>query len=211
MIRSAFGLTVAVGLLGFVLASAAVVAAAEQIRLPRVTPLVGSRDAGSFAAWGDLEFRSSYFEDSDETEVFLALLPVDPVAREPRLTMTFRARYRGRSPVVPPGSVEIRINANPLIDPNLMRSPVMSLVVDQDSEDSVRLDLFGTVPDTGVVVPAGRVDTVFFNLPVGLQFLHLLNAETIDGLVFGVVDFAFTPAHINALRDFANQTLSPRR
>ena len=203
MVRRAFGCVMTVGLLCSGLLDPSFTAPARQD--PTQTP-----DAGSLAAWSNLELRSTYLADSDETEVVLALLPVDPAAGEPRITMTFLARYEGRYPAVPPGSVEVRVHANPLTDPTVMRSPVMSLIVDEGSDDSIRLDLAGILPDTGVVLPGGRVDTAFFTVPLGLQLLALINAETIDGQAFGTLNFAFTPAQINALRDFANRILLPK-
>ena len=46
--------------------------------------------------------------------------------------------------------------------------------------------------------------------PVGMQFLQVLNAENVQGRALGFLDFSFTEAQLNALRDFANRILLPR-
>ena len=190
------------------LALAAVSPAAGQILLRR--PLTEAPDAGFFAEWSDREIRSIPL-DSQETDVFLGLLPLTTLTQEPAFSMVFRARYRGRYPVMPPGTVEIRVQVGPLFDTNRMRSPVMHFVLDSGTDESRRLDLVGRVPDTGVVLPGGRVDVVFFTVPVGLQLLHLVNAETVDGQVFGAIDFLLSSAQIDALREYVTQILSTGR
>ncbi len=190
------------------LAFAAVSPAAGQILLRR--PLTEAPDAGFFAEWRDREIRSIPL-DSQETDVFLGLLPLTTLTQEPAFSMVFRARYRDRYPVMPPGAVEIRVQVNPMFDPNRMRSPVMRFVLNEGTEDRRQIDLVGRVPDTGVVLPGGRVDVVFFTVPVGLQLLHLVNAETVDGQVFGTIDFLFSSAQIDALREYVTQILSTGR
>ncbi len=179
------------------LALAAIGSAAGQILLRR--PLTETPDAGFFAEWSDREIRSIAL-DSQETDVFLGLLPLTTLTQEPAFSMVFRARYRSRYPVMPPGEVEIRVQVNPMFDTNRMRSPVMRFVLNDGTDDRRQIDLVGRVPDTGVVLPGGRVDVVFFTVPVGPQLLHLVNAETVDGQVFGAIDFLLGSAQIDALR-----------
>ena len=84
----------------------------------------------------------------------------------------------------------------------------MRFVLNEGSDDRRQIDLVGRVPDTGVVLPGGRVDVVFFTVPVGSQLLELVNAETVDGQAFGVVDFLLTSAQIDALREYVTRILS---
>ena len=198
---------VAGGTLSGQLLCAGVSPSAEQIRL-REPASTEAPDAGFLTVWRDREARSVDLEDSQESEVLLALLPLTTLTQERAFSMVLRARYRSRYPVTPPGAVEIRVQVNPMLDPNRMRSPVMRLVLNEGTDKRRQLDLAGRVPDTGVVLPGGRVDVVFFTVPVGLQLLHLVNAETIEGQVFGTIDFLLTSGQIDALREFATGILS---
>ena len=56
---------------------------------------------------------------------------------------------------------------------------------------------------------SSSVETFLFTLPVGMQFLQVLNAENVQGRALGFLDFSFTEAQLNALRDFANRILLP--
>ena len=58
-------------------------------------------------------------------------------------------------------------------------------------------------------VVSSSVETVLFTLPVGLQLLRILNAENVEGTAVGVLDFSFTEAQLDALRDFVNRILVP--
>ena len=165
-------------------------------------------DAGFLAAWQDQELRSIDLKNSEETEVYLALLPISTLSQDPLFSMVFRARFRSAAPATPPGAVEIRVQVNPIFDTTRLRSPVMRLVLNAGTDDRQQVDFVGRVPDTGVVLPGGRVDVVFFTVPVGTPLLDLINAETIDGQVFGVLDFVLTSAQIEALREFATRILS---
>ncbi len=187
------------------LALATVSPAAGQILLRR--PPTEAPDAGFFAEWSDREIRSITL-DSQETDVFLGLLPLTTLTQEPAFSMVFRARYRSRSPLMPPGAVEIRVQVNPLFDTTRMRSPVMRFVLNEGTEDRRQIDLVGRVSDTGVVLPGGRVDVLFFTVPVGPQLLLLVNAETVDGQVFGAIDFLLSSAQIDALREYVTRILS---
>ncbi len=118
LIRRWFRFVVAVGLL-CVLLQPVFATPGEQILRPRPDPGTPRQDAGSLVGWQDREFRTSYLLDIDETQMFLALQPVDPVANETRLTMIFGARFPGRNPRVTPGQIEIRLTPHPLVDPRL--------------------------------------------------------------------------------------------
>ena len=257
LIRRPFGFMVAVGLL-WVLLQPVFAAPGEQIRRPRPDPGTSRQDAGSLVVWQDREFRTSYVPERDETEMWLAVQPVDPTSNLSRLTMVFGARLKGRSPSVPPGHVEIRLILNPLLDPRFARVPRLTLFLNPDTEESEQLDLSGIfatagylVNPTGTLLPSGSrvnptvipppaalapdllvgvpraggppidgslapdpsaassVETVLFALPVGIQFLHVLNAEEVQGQAVGLLDFSFSEAQLNALRDFANRILLP--
>ena len=168
-----------------------------------------AQDAEFHGAWRDREIRSNYVEDTDETEVLLTLLPVDPQAGEPLITLTFQARYAGGRPVVPPGQIEFRVAVGPLTDPNVMRRPVLNLVLDEDTDDSVELEFVGLIPRTAFMAPGDRVDTII-TLPLGIQFLELLNAETVTGQALGIFNFSLDQGQLAALRVFVNQILSTR-
>ena len=209
-IRGGFGFVVAVGLLCSLLLGAAFAAPSEQIGRPRPDLGTAAQDAGFHGAWRDREIRSTYVEDTDETEVLLTLLPVDPQAGEPRITLTFQARYAGGRPVVPPGQIQLRVTVGPLVDPNVMRRPVLNLVLDEDSDDRVELEFVGLIPTTAFMAPGDRVDTILITLPLGMQFLELLNAETVTGQALGIFNFSLDQGQLAALRAFANQILSIR-
>ena len=210
MIRGGFGFVVAVGLLCSLLLGAAFASPAEQIRRPRPDLGTAAQDAGFHGAWRDREIRSTYVEDTDETEVLLTLLPVDPQAGEARITLTFQARYAGRRPVVQPGQLELRVTVGPLVEPNVMRRPVLNLVLDEESNDSVELEFVGLIPRTAFMASRDRVDTILITLPLGIQFLRLLNAETVTGQALGIFNFSLDQGQLAALRAFANQILSTR-
>ena len=194
MIRGGFGFVVAVGLLCSLLLGAAFASPAKQIRRPRPDLGTAAQDAGFHGAWRDREIRSTYVEDTDETEVLLTLLPVDPQAGEARITLTFQARYAGRRPVVQPGQLELRVTVGPLVEPNVMRRPVLNLVLDEESNDSVELEFVGLIPRTAFMASRDRVDTILITLPLGIQFLRLLNAETVTGQALGIFNFSLDQA-----------------
>ena len=246
LIRRSFRFVVAVGLL-CVLLQPVFATPGEQILRPRPDPGTARQDAGSLVGWQDREFRTTYLPDLNETQMFLALQPVDPVANETRLTMVFGARFRGRNPRVTPGQIEIRLTPHPLVDPRLARVPLLSLFLNPDTEESAQLDFSGIFATagylanpTGTLLPRGgrvnptlipslpalgqgllnpvpstdsivssSVETVLFTLPVGMQFLQVLNAEEVQGRALGFLDFSLTEAQLNALRDFANRILLP--
>ena len=210
MIRGGFGFVIAVGLLCSLLLGAAFASPAEQIRRPRPDLGTAAQDAGFHGAWRDREIRSTYVEDTDETEVLLTLLPVDPQAGEARITLTFQARYAGRRPVVQPGQLELRVTVGPLVEPNVMRRPVLNLVLGEESNDSVELEFVGLIPRTAFMASRDRVDTILITLPLGIQFLRLLNAETVAGQALGIFNFSLDQGQLAALRAFANQILSTR-
>ena len=105
--RTPLGRLVAGGVPLVLLALAGVSPLAEQVRVQR--PTSTGPDAGFLGVWSDREMRSVDVEDSQETEVFLALLPLTTLTQEPAFSMVFRARYRSRHPVMPPDAVEIRV------------------------------------------------------------------------------------------------------
>ena len=238
--RQVLGFTSVIGLLCYGVVHPAMAVAGEQIRRPRPDPGTSGSDAGSLAPWEDQEIRSTYLRETDETQVWLALQPVDPVANEARLTLTLGARFNGRSPSVPPRQIEMRATMHPLSDPRVTRLPVMTFLLNADTEDSEQLELSGifttagylsnptgplnpsgqvpSLPTLGPLLSAGEgasvvsssVDTVLFALPLGLSLLRLINSETVQGTAVGFLDFSFTETQLNVLRDFAQQLLSPQ-
>ena len=80
-------------------------------------------------------------------------------------------------------------------------------VLDRGTEDARRVDLSGQIQyqAPGTDQPPREV---VFTLPVGLQLLHLINADTVDGNVLGSTDFIFSRAQIEALREYVTRILS---
>lgn len=178
--------------------------AAGQIRLPRPTH-VGVDAEVLAATWRDRETRSVTYADTDETDVFLSLLPLTNNLLGGRITMVFRARYRNRRPIVPPGSLEFRVRVGPLYAPRLQ--PVINFELDRGTEDARRVDLSGQIQYQALGTHEPPREVVF-TLPVGLQLLHLINADTVDGNVLGSTDFMFSQAQIEALREYVTRILS---
>ena len=166
--RQVLGFTSVIGLLCYGVVHPAVAASGEQIQRPRPDPGTSEQDAGSLAAWEDREFRTTYVAETDETHMWLALQPVDPAANTPVLTLTFSVRFDGRSPTVTPGQLGVRATMNPLLDPRVARQPVLTFVLDADTEDETQLQLNGifataaylTSP-VGPVVPPGGSGSPF--------------------------------------------------
>ena len=177
MIRGAFGFVVAAGLLCSLLLGAAFAAPAEEIRRPPPDLGTAVQDAGFHGAWRDREIRSTYVEDTDETEVLLTLLPVDPHAGEPRITLIFQARYAGGRPVVPPGQIELRVTVGPLVDPNVMRRPALNLSLDEGSDDSDELEFVGLIQRTAFMTPGDRVDTIVTYCALGDAVLGVAECQ----------------------------------
>ncbi len=244
-IRRALAFVMAAGLLGSL--EPVFTAPREQVLIPQLAPATPRQDAGSLVPWQDREFRTTYVPDIDQTHMFLALQPVDPIANEPLVTMVFAARFRGRNPSVPPGQIEMRVTPHPLFDPRRVRLPILTFFLNRGTEESEQLDFSGIFATggylsnpTGPLNPSGQapppqilgplltgapaaaisagdaapvvsssVETVLFTLPVGLQLLRILNAENVEGTAVGVLDFSFTEAQLDALRDFVNRILVP--
>lgn len=168
-------------------------------------------DAGPLASWRDGEMRARYLEDRDETEVDLALLPVDPRAGEPRLTLNFGASFRGRTPTVAPGAVILRINVSPLVDPNLIRDTTVTFTLDRGTERERGFALSGRRPDTAGyrLAPGDRIDTMLVRIPFGLTLLALAQAETVSGVAFEVFPFELSDQQLAALQGFIDLIVPP--
>ena len=50
-----------------------------------------------------------------------------------------------------------------------------------------------------------------FTLPLGVQWLQLVNADKVDGIAVGFLNFSFTEAQLDARRGFTEQIMSTPR
>jgi hypothetical protein len=152
--------------------------------------------AGAQADWADLETWSRPADRANELEVGLGLQVTGPSGT---VALAFVGRLRPASQAAP-GDIEVRAALGPRTNPNAIRKPSLTFLVDRTSSRPVALDLGRRLAVDGA--PGGVVRQGISSITAS-DFLQMATAETLSGNVLGL-DVMFRRDQIDALRKLAD-------
>jgi hypothetical protein len=171
-------------------------------------------DAGYLADLKDLKTTVSYASAEDRTDVSLALIPPAP-AGGPAITLTFRARFRGRSVdvtrldgIVVRAHYALRSDDRKRTIEAMTTGHEMHMTIDPHDNGSIVLPFYpATWGYSGFAAAGDEIPVAYFNVtPEDLRALAL--ARELTGQVLWT-DFTLTPSEIAALKQFARTVLPP--
>lgn len=151
--------------------------------------------------WRDGEIRVQYLPSTQETQLSVGILPASPHGT---LTFVLSARLRQRAPTEPPSTLQARIGVGLRVNPNAIRRPVLSFVLDPKTprattiEASDRLRLLDLDPTASLENASATITLV--------EFIQLLRAEVITGQILGL-SVSFSREQREALQEFGLRVL----
>jgi hypothetical protein len=164
---------------------------------------------GLRASWGDLETWSHYLEESRENELGLGL---QLSGSNGVILVAFLGRLNVRTPLLPPREITVQVGTSERANPNVIRRPVLTLLLDDKSDRRRLLDLSSrlTVDDPA---PGAAFENGLARISAA-DFVRAAEADTISGNVFGF-DVVWRRDQIDALASFGRRvhliTADPRR
>ena len=143
--------------------------------------------------WRDLETWTHDLGPGRQTELGLGLQPSGTL-------VAFLGRLSAAAPRTPPREIRVQIAISPLSNPNLVRRPSLTFLVDADLDSRATFDLSSQVivDDS---TPGGNLQNGIATMSAD-DFARIARAKTITGNVFGF-EVTFTREHIAAVKAFA--------
>jgi hypothetical protein len=163
------------------------------------TPSTRQAPAGLRANWQDLETWSHYLDTSRQDELGLGF---QLTGQGGTALVAFLGRVDVRAPRQPPPQLSVQAGMSARANPNSLRTPVLTFVLDGGMETRTVVDL-----SPGLRVDNPAPGAHFDNGLAGLRaadLVRMTDAHTIDANVFGV-QVSFRPDQIQALSAFAER------
>jgi len=160
-------------------------------------PVSGQGWSGWQAGWRDVEIWTRRSGTSSDREVGLGLQLSGASGTVP---LAFVGVISSRDSAPPPDELEVRVALGPLVNPNLVRKPVLRFLADGTELRHVAIDLTSrlTVDD---LQPSGTFRSGVARL-ASVDFTKLASADTIAADVLGFA-VAFRPDQIDGLKTLA--------
>ncbi|HUL72148.1 MAG TPA: hypothetical protein VLT86_03555 [Vicinamibacterales bacterium] len=161
---------------------------------------VGARQisAGMLSTMKDLDTWTTYHDDTRQTERGLGVVVS---GKGGTMRMSFVAMLEGRFPKTAPRSIRVQASADPLANPNTLRTPTLTLFVDAKAEKPFVLDLGSRMTVDNPAAGAMVLDSVA--QITAEEFARVAWAESIRANVF-MVDVEFRPDQLKALQKFSD-------
>jgi hypothetical protein len=154
---------------------------------------------GLRSEWGDLETWTRAIESSRESELGLGLQLNGSAGTT---LVAFMGRLSARDPRTPPRDLDIQVGTHKMTNPNLLRRPSLTFLMDEGTDKRKSVDLGPSLkvddPSPGAIISDGiaRIDAA--------DFLAMANAKKIKGNVFGF-DVTLRSDQIAAIRALAER------
>lgn len=164
-----------------------------------ITPIAAQQLMGVRAEWGDLQTWATDIGNTREQEVGLGL---HLSGSSGGTLLAFIARVDTRRPNEAPDEMVAQVAIGSLTNPNALRQPTLSFVLDTGDGETFDLDLTSrlVVDDS---TPGGSVQNGVAVFPVS-DFVGLASAESVGANVLGF-DAELRPDQLDAIKAFAER------
>ncbi len=154
--------------------------------------------AGALATWKNLETWTQYHDDTRETEKGIGLILSGSGGQ---MRLSFSARLAGRFPNKPPASVFLEAAADPMANPNTLRSQTLQFMITSPDDKHSALDLSTRMVVDNPAAGAMLNDAVAKLKPE--EFGSIAWAKAVKANIF-MVNVEFVPEQLRALQKYAD-------